>query len=235
MKLKLVPRCEIKSFADSDPVRFYYWPVLGRLYRRRVELCLSLCNPGRRVLEVGFGSGITFLNLSQLYDEIWGIDLTADAEGVASIYAKRGIRTFLTKGSILETPYESDYFDTVLAISILEHLSSIELCKAVNEISRILKPGGQLIYGVPVHRPLMSLGFRVLGYDISKHHLSTEKDVEEAVASVMTKEKVIPLYAGAGLLGRVYESGCFVKRSGSEKAFKAPSLSEDQPSLPFRS
>lgn len=119
MKLKLVPRCEIDSFDDSDPIRFYYWPLLGRLYRRRVELCLSFCNPGRRVLEVGFGSGIAFLNLNQLYDEIYGIDLTADVEAVASIYARRGIRTFLTKGSILETSYESEYFDTALLISIL--------------------------------------------------------------------------------------------------------------------
>jgi len=218
MKLKLVPRFEIKSFDDSDPVRFYYWPLLGRLYRERTELCLSLCNPGRRVLEVGFGSGVTFLNLNEFYDEIYGIDLTADAEGVASMYAKRGIRTFLTKGSIVETPYEPDYFDTVLLISILEHLSNIDLYKAVNEINRILKPGGQLVYGVPVHRPLTSLAFKVLGCDISKHHLSTDKDVEEAVASVMTKEKVIPFYAGAGLVGRVYEAGCFVKRSNSERS-----------------
>ena len=32
----------------TDPLRFYYWPVLGRLYRRRVELCLARLSGGER-------------------------------------------------------------------------------------------------------------------------------------------------------------------------------------------
>src|SRR5262249_40303023 len=76
--LQMLPKsADYASANDNDPLRFYYWRVLGKLYRRRVELCLELLPGGERVLEVGFGSGVSFLNLSGLYREIYGLDLEA--------------------------------------------------------------------------------------------------------------------------------------------------------------
>jgi predicted TPR repeat methyltransferase len=48
------------------------------MYRQRVELALGECTGGDRVLEVGFGTGLAFPNLHDMYREIHGIDLTAD-------------------------------------------------------------------------------------------------------------------------------------------------------------
>ena len=36
-------------------------------------MCLDECKGGPRILEVGFGFGLTFLNLTQEYDEIHGL------------------------------------------------------------------------------------------------------------------------------------------------------------------
>jgi SAM-dependent methyltransferase len=44
---------------------------------------------------------------------------------------------------VCDIKWQSDYFDTVIAIEVLEHVHSPE--KAVNEIWRILKPGGNCV------------------------------------------------------------------------------------------
>jgi ubiquinone/menaquinone biosynthesis C-methylase UbiE len=70
-------------------------------------------------------------------------------------------------------PYEDNQFDTVLLISIPERLKAYELEQVFSDIKRVLKPGGQVVYGAPVERPFMVFMFRILGYDIRDHHFST--------------------------------------------------------------
>src|SRR5262249_26930564 len=141
--LQMLPKSSDYAAAnDSDPLRFYYWPVLGKLYRRRVELCLELLPGGERVLEVGFGSGVSFLNRARLCREIYGLALEADCQGVSACFAARGVTTQLINGSVLELPYPNNFFDSVLLISILEHLRPEDLNRACREIRRGVKNGG---------------------------------------------------------------------------------------------
>jgi len=193
--LKLLPYAEYAGVDRDDPLRFYFWPIIGKMYRRRIELCLAECTGGRRVLEVGFGSGVTFPNLNDAYEEIHGLDLKAPVEEVGAVFKARQIETHLRNGSVLSMPYEDDFFDTVLLISILEHLKPSELDEAFRQVRRILKPGGQVVYGVPIERRLMVLVFRLLGFNIREHHFSTEQDVSAATS----------------FLGAVYQVGHFIK------------------------
>ena len=55
------------------------------MYRKRVELCLSQCNGGEKILEIGFGTGLTFINLNSMYKEIHGLDLTVEINKVRRI------------------------------------------------------------------------------------------------------------------------------------------------------
>ena len=74
-KLRLLPSyTDFIGVNQNDPIRFYYWPIIGPSYRRRVELCLDECTGGELILEVGFGTGITFLNLHATYQKIYGLD-----------------------------------------------------------------------------------------------------------------------------------------------------------------
>jgi ubiquinone/menaquinone biosynthesis C-methylase UbiE len=209
--LKLLPRGQYLGVNGADPIRFYYWPVLGRMYRRRVEMCLEQCTGGKRILEIGFGTGLTFLNLHEKYKEIHGLDLTADAVQVASVFSARGITTDLRQGNVLQMPCADGHFDTVLLISILEHLKPAELPQAFAEIRRVLRPGGQVVYGVPIERPLMVHMFRLLGYDIREHHFSTEHGVRAAAASVMKEVRVDRMPSFPPGMGYVYEVGHFRK------------------------
>lgn len=210
-RLKLLPYREYAGVDRDDPLRFYYRPVVGRMYRRRVELCLAECKGGERVLEVGFGSGVTFLNLCENYEEIHGLDLNAPVEEVAAVFRAKQIETHLQKGNVLDMPYPENHFDTVLLISILEHLKPDEQVPAFEEVRRVLKPGGQVVYGVPVERRLMVWMFRLLGFNIREHHFSTEKDVSQAADKVLRKVRVVQMQSVPSILGPVYEVGHFVK------------------------
>ena len=211
IRLQLLPLRRYIGVDEKDPIKFYRLPVIGRMYQRRIELCLEQLTGGQAVLEVGFGSGVSFLNLSQLYQEIHGLDLTTDVHKVGEMFANLGIQTNLHNGSVLEMPYPDQSFDTVLLISILEHLQPYEQHQAFREIWRVLKPGGQVVYGVPVERPLMVFLFRLLGTDIRQHHFSTEADVRVAAQEVFGPGNITPMRGPLGLFGQVYEVGEYEK------------------------
>jgi ubiquinone/menaquinone biosynthesis C-methylase UbiE len=213
LKLKLLRREEYKAINinDEDPIHYYYWPILGKMYQRRVELCLAECRGGERILEIGYGNGLTFLNLNEMYAEIHGLDLKTNAAEITSIFQKHGIRTFLKQGTVFQLPYQEGYFDSVLLISILEHLKPNELKKAFQEIRRVLKPGGQMIYGVPVERPFMVAMFRLLGHDIRQSHFSTEEQIAMAANELFREEKIVEMKSIPPVFGIVYEVGHFVK------------------------
>jgi len=211
VKLKLLPADQYKGVNQYDPIKYYYWPIFGRMYRSRVELALSECTGGERVLEVGFGTGLAFLNLHDIYQEIHGIDLTADIQAVKSVFEPMNIPLFLEKGDVAKMPYEDNFFDTVLLVSILEHLKPLELEQALVEVRRVLKPGGQMVYGTPVEKPFMVFMFRMLGHNIRDEHFSTEKEIAAAAYKAFSKGKVIQMKSTPPIAGAVYTVGNFIK------------------------
>src|SRR5262245_65499074 len=143
-KLRLLPQDRYpRSIEEDNPLPLYYWPVIGQVSRWRVELCLDALEPGKRVLEVGFGSGVAFPNLSELFDEIHGIDLGANVAETTEAFARLGIQARLRNGNLLALPYDDGFFEAVLCISILEHLRTEEQRVALGEIQIALEPGGR--------------------------------------------------------------------------------------------
>lgn len=164
------------------------------------------------MLEVGFGSGLSFLNLADKYSVIHGVDLTADAHAVAAVFRERGIQTRLLTGSVLALPYASGTFDTVLLISILEHLQPDQQGPAFGEIRRVLKPGGEVVFGVPVERGLMRLLFSGLGVNIREHHFSTDGQVVVAAREALGDGRIgslgLPGFGAVYVVGRFQKTGC---------------------------
>jgi ubiquinone/menaquinone biosynthesis C-methylase UbiE len=210
-KLKLLPAEMYKGVNQYDPIKYYYWPVFGRMYRQRVELALDECTGGERVLEVGFGTGLAFPNLHETYKEIHGIDLTVDIHAVKSVFNPIGIPLFLEKGDVLNMPYQDNYFDTVLMVSILEHLKPLELAQAFTEVKRVLKPGGQMVYGTPVEKPFMVFMFSMLGHNIRDEHFSTEEEIAAAADKAFSSGHVIHMKSTPPIAGAVYTVGNFIK------------------------
>ncbi len=210
-RLKLLPVSEYVGVNRDDPIRQYSLPIIGRLYQRRVEYCLAELAGGERVLELGYGSGVAFFNLNEKYQQIYGLDLTASSEAISHFFKEKGIDTHLANGSVLEMPYPDNYFDAVFLVSILEHLKPGDQNKAFTEIARVLRPGGQVVYGVPVERPLMVFFFRLLGYDIHEQHFSTEMDVAQAAREVFIEKRIVKMGGPFGIPKNIYQIGHFLK------------------------
>jgi SAM-dependent methyltransferase len=198
-RLLLYPVREYPGVGKDDPIRHYTKPIFGKLYRRRVEMCLAELKSGGDVLEVGFGSGVTFPNLARKYGRVWGLDPGVDIELVSAFWSTRGVRANLRAGSVLEMPFADDSMDSVLMISILEHQRPDELPRAFAEVRRVLRPGGQVVYGVPIDRLATRVAFRLLGYDIRRHHFSTERDVRSAASAFLEPVRYQDLRSPLGL------------------------------------
>lgn len=95
-------------------------------------------------------------------------------------------RLNLAQANLAQLPYESEMFDSVFCISVLEHLDTGTMLRAFREFARVLKPDGRLIatFDVPEMRPdLLETIMAVTGLTI-EGKLSV-KEPEDAIWSDM--------------------------------------------------
>jgi len=162
----------------TDPIEFYRRPLVGRLYRERINMGLRLLDAHRfeRVLEIGYGAGAVLLTVAPSANELHGIDLDADPEPVRAILAKKGYEASLVKGSVYALPYADGFFDLVICYSVFEHLH--EYTKGLEQVRRVLAPGGLFLLGMPAVNKAMEWGFRAIGFKgIEDHHVTTPAEV----------------------------------------------------------
>jgi ubiquinone/menaquinone biosynthesis C-methylase UbiE len=112
------------------------------------------------LLEIGYGSGVFMRALAQRATELSGIDIHPHHREVATALSRNGVEARLECGDAASMPFESGYFDCVVAISSLEFIADLE--GACREICRVLRPGGSMILVTPGHSPVVDLGLRVL-------------------------------------------------------------------------
>ena len=95
-----------------------------------------------RVLEDGCGVGEYLTHLAIYAKQVVGLDYEFDRTLEAR---KKVSEVFCGAGEKL--PFPDDYFDLVLSHEVLEHVQDDQ--QAINEILRVLMPGGRLILFVP--------------------------------------------------------------------------------------
>jgi SAM-dependent methyltransferase len=191
-RLQLPPKGSLAPNSSVDPLRFYYKPIVGRIFVARLDLGLQLVESRfRRLLEVGYGSGLLLPTLCALADETYGVDLQPEPPGLRDALERLGARpTALVQADLCELPFPAARFDGVVAFSILEHLRAEELERAVAELDRVIEPGGRLLVGCPAVHRAMNAAFAAIGFHgIEDHHFSGIDDVLRAAAPYFTVER----------------------------------------------
>jgi SAM-dependent methyltransferase len=167
----------------TDPIEYYRRPIVGYLFRERINMGLRLLGDGRfgKALEVGYGAGAVLLTIAPIAQELFGIDLDANPEVASAVLDRRGIRADLRNGSVYELPYADEFFDLVVSYSVFEHLHQYE--RALGEVARVLRrgPGAKFLLGMPAVNRAMEWGFRAIGFKgIEDHHVTTPSTVARA-------------------------------------------------------
>ncbi len=87
-------------------------------------------------------------NIWMFYDEIHGIDIAPKlVKKAIQILKQKKIPLKAKLGDIRKLPYKSNYFDYVYTMGTIEHIPDPSV--AIEEIYRVLKPGGIAVIGVP--------------------------------------------------------------------------------------
>jgi SAM-dependent methyltransferase len=106
-----------------------------------------------RVLDVGCGTGGLLEELRQAGCDVCGIELNPDS---VKTCLDKGLN--VQSGTLLNTDFPDNTFDTVLLWHALEHLISAR--KSLETIMRILKPGGRVFIYSPNAESYIARYFR---------------------------------------------------------------------------
>jgi SAM-dependent methyltransferase len=97
---------------------------------------------GKRVLEIGVGLGADHQRFAEAGADLYGIDLTERAvEHTSRRLLAFGLSSRLAVGDAEHLTFEDGYFDIVYSWGVIH--CSPDTQKAVTEIWRVLKPGGE--------------------------------------------------------------------------------------------
>ena len=114
------------------------WITAGDLLQTHAEMCEVA--PDARVLDVCCGSGVVGASFKGRVGHIEGLDLTPEMVALAETRLDH-----VTRGDVYDIPFEDGTFDLVCNREVL-HLFP-DPHRPVSEVFRVLKPGGQFIFG----------------------------------------------------------------------------------------
>ncbi len=133
--------CRCKSRFNAFFMKNLEWYMKNVYGKYKVELFNKL---GNKVLEIGAGTGIN-LNYYRKETDLTIIEPSSDMlEYLKKKVEKSDIKIHITEGFGENLPFEENSFDSVISTLVLCSVKS--QTKVLQEIKRVLKPGGIFIF-----------------------------------------------------------------------------------------
>ena len=104
-----------------------------------------------QILDLGCGSGRHSLYLAQQGFEVFGLDIAPT--GLRATKEKldaEGLMGDLTLADIIQLPYTEAAFDAIISVRVIHHNRIVLIRRTVDEIWRVLRPGGLVWITIPV-------------------------------------------------------------------------------------
>lgn len=132
-----------KSVADLNEKKGLYDDEI----RKNVFFSLIKSVKGKKVLDVGCGTGKWDVLLAQKGAEVTGIDFVEGLIDAAAIKAdSMGVNVRFKTGDIADLIPGDELYDLVISITVLQHITDEEnMKKALANIHSVLKTGGQIL------------------------------------------------------------------------------------------
>jgi SAM-dependent methyltransferase len=153
---------EYAAFVENDLLR-----LLIRL--ARYKFVARLIKKTDRLLEIGSGSGLGSIFLSQHCAQVTGLEVkSTEVEEARALNRRENVE--FRVGDLFEQPVEPAY-DVVVALDVIEHVPPEEAGRFVAAMAALLKPEGMLVIGTPSvhsypHQSALSRASHVKCYDL---------------------------------------------------------------------
>ena len=144
-----------------DFVEQYYQGAAGWMLRQRLRWVRdALPAECESVLEIGYGSGIFFYELSRHARTVVGVDVHNSGADVVRCCAADRVIVSVSQASGMALPFADGSFDAVVIVSALEFMSDPELC--LHESVRVTRQGGSVVAVTPCIHGFTDAVWRVL-------------------------------------------------------------------------
>ena len=117
-----------------------------RALRRHVVESIAAPHPAFRLLDAGCGTGGMLAHVRARFREA-ALTAMDFGERALELTGERHLGAELVQGSTDQLPFGDAVFDAVLSLDVIV-LHGIDDAKAIREMYRVLRPGGQLIMNV---------------------------------------------------------------------------------------
>jgi arsenite methyltransferase len=120
--------------------------------------------PGERVLEVGFGGGVGLAMLLAHEPSAVLSGVEVSPEMLRRCQRRFGDKVQLAQGSVERLPYADAAFDKLFGVNVCYFWP--DLSRALQELRRVLSPGGLLVLGIRPPETLQRLQFAEAGHRV---------------------------------------------------------------------
>lgn len=127
-----------------DP--FLRWVIREDTFKQRLITAAAI-RPQHNILDLGCGTGTLTLMVKNHYPDakVHGLDGDSKALAIARRKAEAAdVEVVFDKGFSYDLPYPDAAFDRVLSSLVFHHLTHQRKVETLQEVRRILKPGGTL-------------------------------------------------------------------------------------------
>jgi SAM-dependent methyltransferase len=118
--------------------------IMDEIGSEQAHLTKRWLRPSRRLLEIGCSSGYLTRHYRDKAERIVGFDINSSA--LRSARRRHPALPFVS-GEVECLPFAADSFDAIVMLEVIEHTGSDNL--ALQEIRRVLRPGGILVLSTP--------------------------------------------------------------------------------------
>lgn len=118
----------------------------------RLEFLVRYLSPKGRALNIGVGKGILESLALKKGIDIWSLD--PGERAIDRLRQALGVGEKAQVGYSQSIPFPDSHFDAVVMSEVLEHLDDVVLEATLNEVHRVLRPGGLFIGTVPARENL---------------------------------------------------------------------------------
>ncbi len=153
---------------------------------------------GKRLLEVGCGTGLVLAKLAPHAAEAVGVDLSP-----AMLEHARARGLTVHEGSATALPFGDGSFDVVCSFKVLAHVPQIEV--ALSEVARVLRPGGIAVLEFYNRRSLrylarLAAGARRVGRSHREDDIPTRWDTPSSIREAMPSSLRLESFVGVRIV-----------------------------------